>query len=162
MLAAKKYQSLTTTYMDLNKAMIIGNVTRDPESRTTPNGAQVANFSVATNLIWSDQQGKRQERVEFHNIVAWRKLAEICTQYLKKGSRVYIEGRLQTRSWDDPTGVKKYRTELVADNLIMLDRANASGGNNTQPFTPNMSGQQSPQQNQEPAEEEINVDEIPF
>lgn len=147
--------------MDLNKAMIIGNVTRDPENRTTPNGAQVASFSVATNLIWNDQQGNRQEKVEFHNVVAWRKLAEICSQYLKKGSRVYIEGRLQTRSWDDPNGAKKYRTEIVADNMIMLDRA---GGSNNQSFGPSQSQQpdDASQPSADDSVEEINVDEIPF
>src|SRR3989338_8406377 len=108
--------------MDLNKAMIIGNITRDPEVRTTPAGQTVANFSVATNLVWTDQSGQKQEKVEFHNIVAWRKLAEICGQYLRKGSKVYIEGRLETKSWDDKSGNKKYRTEIVADNMIMLDR----------------------------------------
>lgn len=79
--------------MNLNKAMIIGNVVRDPEMRTTPNGQNVTSFSVATNLVWTDQSGQKQEKVEFHNVVAWRKLAEIVGQYLKKGSKVYIEGR---------------------------------------------------------------------
>ena len=105
--------------------MIIGNMTRDPEVKTTPSGQTVANFSVATNLVWTDQSGQKQEKAEFHNIVAWRKLADICGQYLKKGGKVYVEGRLQTRSWDDQTGNKKYRTEIIADNVIMLDRAGA-------------------------------------
>lgn len=148
--------------MDLNKAMIIGNVTRDPESRTTPQGTNVTSFSVATNLIWTDQQGNRQEKVEYHNIVAWRKLGEICAQYLKKGSKVYIEGRLQTRSWDDPNGVKKYRTEINADNMIMLDRLSSSdSGGNKENFVKDKNTDQS-QPADGPAEEEINVDEIPF
>jgi single-strand DNA-binding protein len=110
--------------MDLNKVMIIGRLTRDPEIRTTPNGANVASFSVATSFNWTNQQGQKQEQTEFHNVVAWRKLAEIVGQYLKKGSQVYIEGRLQTRSWDDASsGQKRYRTEIVADNMIMLGRA---------------------------------------
>lgn len=109
--------------MDLNKAMIIGYVTQDPEARMTPQGTAVTSFSVATNLVWTDQSGVKQSKVEFHNIVAWRKLAEICAQYLKKGKRVYVEGRLQTRDWEDQTGVKRYRTEIVADNMILLDRA---------------------------------------
>src|SRR3989338_4391539 len=101
--------------LNLNKAMIVGNVTRDPESRTTPSGQHVANFGVATNRRWKDQQsGEMKEAVEFHNIVAWGRLAETCTQYLKKGSKVYIEGRLQTRQWEDQTGAKKNRTEIVA------------------------------------------------
>jgi len=152
--------------MDLNKVMIIGNVTRDPESRTTPQGTNVTSFSVATNLIWTDQQGNRQEKAEFHNVVAWRKLAEICAQYLKKGSKVYIEGRLQTRSWDDPNGVKKYRTEIVAENMIMLDRAGASTSNQKEDDNdfsqPDSNTDYSQPAAEEVVEEEINVDEIPF
>lgn len=101
--------------------MIIGNLTRDPEVKTTPQGTNVASFGVATNLVWVDQSGQKQEKAEFHNVVAWRKLADICGQYLKKGSKVYIEGRLQTRDWVGQDGVKRYRTEIVADNMIMLD-----------------------------------------
>lgn len=108
--------------MNLNKAMIIGNLTRDPEVRTTPQGTSVASFSVATNFVWTDQSGQKQEKAEYHNVVAWRKLAEIIGQYLKKGSKIYIEGRLQTRDWTGQDGVKRYRTEIVADNMIMLDR----------------------------------------
>jgi single-strand DNA-binding protein len=107
--------------MDLNKAMIIGRLTRDPEMRTTPTGANVVSFALATNFVWTDQSGQKKEQVEFHNIVAWRKLAETISKYLKKGSRVYIEGRLQTRSWDGQDGKKNYRTEIVADSMIMLD-----------------------------------------
>ena len=107
-------------FMNLNKAMIIGNVTRDPEVRTTPTGQTVASFSVATNFSWTDQSGQRQERVEFHNIGPWRKLAEICGTYLYKGKQIYIEGRLQTRDWTDQNGVRKFRTEIVADNMILL------------------------------------------
>lgn len=109
--------------------MIIGNLTRDPENRTTPQGINVTSFSVATNLIWNDANGQRQEKAEFHNVVAWRKLAEICAQYLKKGSKVYIEGRLQTRDWEGQDGVRRYRTEIVADNMIMLDRPGSSSEN---------------------------------
>ncbi|WKZ24869.1 MAG: single-stranded DNA-binding protein [Patescibacteria group bacterium] len=109
--------------MNLNKAMIIGNVTRDPEVRQTGNGTSVASFSVATNFFWNDAMGQRQDRVEFHNIVAWRKLADICGQYLRKGSKVYVEGRLQTRDWvDKNTGQKRFITEIIAENMIMLDR----------------------------------------
>jgi len=113
--------------MNLNKAMIIGNLTRDPELRTTPNGTSVTSFSVATNFVWTDTSGQRQKKAEFHNVVAWRKLAEIISQYLRKGSKVYIEGRLQTRSWDDQTGNKKYMTEIVAENMIMLDSKGSDG-----------------------------------
>jgi len=107
--------------MNLNKAMIIGNLTRDPEVKTTPSGVTVASFAVATNFVWKDQQGQKQERAEFHNIVAWRRLAEICGQYLRKGSKIYIEGRIQTRDWTGEDGVKRYRTEIIAENMIMLD-----------------------------------------
>jgi len=119
--------------MNLNKAMIIGNLTRDPELRTTPNGTSVTSFGVATNFVWTDTNGQRQERAEFHNVVAWRKLAEIISQYLRKGSKVYIEGRLQTRSWNDQTGNKKYMTEIVAENMIMLDSKGSSGAPNSTP-----------------------------
>lgn len=102
--------------------MIIGNLTRDPEVRSTPQGASVTSFSVATNFVWTDANGQRQEKAEYHNVVAWRKLAEIIGQYLRKGSKVYIEGRLQTRDWVGQDGVKKYRTEIIAENMIMLDR----------------------------------------
>ena len=114
----------------LNRAQIIGNLTRDPEMRTTPSGAQVATFGVATNFSWKDQSGQRKDKVEFHNIVAWQKLAEICGMYLKKGMKVYVEGRIQTRDWEGEDGAKRSRTEIVAENLIMLDKKGepVSGG----------------------------------
>lgn len=115
--------------MDLNKAMIIGRLTKDPESRTTPQGTSVATFSVATNFVWTDGSGQKQEKVEYHDVVVWRKLAEICSQYLKKGSKVFLEGRLETRNWEGQDGVRRYRTEIIADNLIMLDRAGSNTGN---------------------------------
>ena len=106
----------------LNKVCLIGHLGRDPELSYTAGGIAVAKFSVATNERWKDDSGNFQDRTEWHNIVAWRKLAEICGQYLKKGSKVYLEGRLQTRSWDDKnTGVKRYMTEIIAGDLIMLD-----------------------------------------
>ena len=106
----------------LNKVTLIGNLGKDPDLSYTASGVAVAKFSIATNERWKDQEGNAQERTEWHNIVAWRKLAEICGQYLKKGSKVYLEGKLQTRSWDDKnTGVKRYTTEIIADDLIMLD-----------------------------------------
>lgn len=112
----------------LNKALLIGHLGKDPEISYTPSGVAVGKFSVATSESWKDQDGNTQERTEWHNIVAWRKLAEICGQYLKKGSKVYLEGRIQTRSWDDKnTGAKRYMTEIIADNLIMLDSKGASG-----------------------------------
>jgi single-strand DNA-binding protein len=113
----------------LNKVMLIGNLGKDPEMRYTPAGVPVASFSMATSESWRDQDGNTQERTEWHNIVAWRKLAEICAEYLKKGKKVYIEGRIQTRSFDDKnTGQKRYMTEIVADNMIMLDGSGMRGG----------------------------------
>ncbi|MFA6098005.1 MAG: single-stranded DNA-binding protein [Patescibacteria group bacterium] len=142
--------------MNLNKVLLIGNVTRDPEVRTTPNGQNVSSFGVATNRRWTDQSGQKKEQVEFHNIVAWRKLADIVGQYLKKGSKVFIEGRLQTRTWDDQSGVKRYRTEIIASNMIMLD--SKSGGGKTAPAAADEQTQPEP-----PAgEPEINVEDIPF
>lgn len=106
----------------LNKVMLIGNLGKDPELRYTTSGVAVATFSLATSESWKDQDGNAQEKTEWHNIVAWRKLAEICGEWLKKGKKVYIEGRIQTRNYDDKnTGQKRYITEIVADNLIMLD-----------------------------------------
>ena len=114
----------------LNKVTLIGNLGKDPELSYTASGIAVAKFSIATGERWKDQDGNVQEKTEWHNIVAWRKLAEICGQYLKKGSKVYLEGKLQTRSWDDKnTGVKRYTTEIVADDLIMLDGKGTGGGN---------------------------------
>ena len=112
--------------MNLNKAMIIGNVTRDPELRNTATGQTVAAFSIATNLVWTDQSGQQQKKTEFHNVVAWRKLAEVCAKYLHKGSKVYVEGRLQTTDWTDQAGSKRYRTEIVIENMIMLDSKGGS------------------------------------
>lgn len=111
--------------MNLNKAMLIGNLTRDPESRTTTTGQTVVNFGLATNHTWKDDSGAKKEKAEFHNIVVWGKLAEICSKYLNKGRKVYVEGRLQTRDWQDQSGAKHYKTEIVADNMIMLDRGGA-------------------------------------
>lgn len=153
--------------MNLNKAMIIGNLTRDPELRTTPNGTSVTSFSVATNFVWTDTSGQRQKKAEFHNVVAWRKLAEIISQYLHKGSKVYIEGRLQTRSWDDQTGNKKYMTEIVADNMIMLD-SKGSGSNgvpNSTPAVPVLPEESTPVIDiNEPTTntDEVRVEEVPF
>lgn len=108
--------------MSLNRVQLIGNLTRDPEIKQIPGGTTVATFGVATNFNWTDQSGAKQSKAEFHNVVAWRKLAEICGQFLRKGSKVFVEGRLQTRDWEAEDGTKRYRTEIVADNMIMLDR----------------------------------------
>lgn len=109
----------------LNKVMLIGRLGRDPEMRYTPSGKPVTSFSIATNRTWVTSDGEKREATEWFNVVAWRELAEICHQHLRKGGRVYIEGRLQTRSWESPDGQKNYRTEVVADEMIMLDRGKA-------------------------------------
>ncbi|OGE79990.1 MAG: hypothetical protein A2660_02750 [Candidatus Doudnabacteria bacterium RIFCSPHIGHO2_01_FULL_45_18] len=144
--------------MDLNKVMLIGRLTRDPEIRTTPTGQNVAAFSVATSFNWTDQAGQKKEQTEFHNCIAWRKLADIVGQYLKKGSQVYLEGRLQTRSWDDKTsGQKKYRTEIVIDNMIMLGRPVGQAG---QPQA--KSAVEQPEPPQPEATIQIDNDDLPF
>ncbi|TRZ78055.1 single-stranded DNA-binding protein [bacterium] len=114
--------------MNLNKAMIIGRLTKDPDGRTTPSGRPVTSFSVATNRVWSDASGAKQEATEYHNVVLWGKLAEISAQYLVKGQEVYVEGRLQTRSWEGQDGVKRYSTEIVADTMQMGSKARGSSG----------------------------------
>jgi len=160
--------------MNLNRAMIIGNLTRDPETRTTPSGQTVTNFSVATTYSYKDQSGNRVDKPEYHNIVAWGKLAEICQQYLGKGRKVYVEGRLQTRDWEGQDGVKRYRTEIIADNMIMLDRAPAgasSAAEGRKPFIPSASASpdsdnQQPKTDNPPKtntpDDEIRVEDIPF
>jgi single-strand DNA-binding protein len=110
---------------NLNKVILIGNLTRDPEVRYTPQGNAVASFVVATNREWVTQ-GEKKQAVDFHNAVAWNKLAEICGQLLKKGIKVYVEGRLQTRDWLDKDGTKRYKTEIVVDDMIILTAKKAS------------------------------------
>ncbi len=158
--------------MDLNRVMIIGNATRDQEVKTIPSGINVATFSVATNLRWKDKNGNPQEKVEFHNVVAWRRLGEICGQYLKKGKKVYIEGRLQTRDWVGQDGVRRYRTEIIADNVILLDSRGGSSPQ-TPPPPPPPEPTESPvtasvetENFEQPAgnveENEIKVEDLPF
>ncbi len=149
--------------MNLNKAMLIGNVTRDPEMRNTPSGQSVASFSVATNFVWTDQSGQQQKKTEFHNIIAWRKLAEVCAKYLHKGSKVYVEGRLQTTDWTGQDGVKRYRTEIILENMIMLDSKNSApfGGQNA--GGSNNSSEATIEIPEDIADdEEIRVENIPF
>jgi len=145
----------------LNRATILGNVTRDPEVRQTASGQSVCSFGVATNRSWNDASGKKQEAVEFHNVVAWGKLAEICGQYITKGRKVYIEGRLQTREWEGQDGAKKQRTEIITDNLIILDRAGGSAAGAAFQAAPPVA----PKPKDEPAvnpDDEIKVEDIPF
>jgi single-strand DNA-binding protein len=113
----------------VNKVILIGNLGRDPEVRSTPSGQPVASFTLATSRRWRDKSGQKQEQTEWHQIVVWGKQAEIAGQYLTKGKQIYLEGRLQTRSWDDrQTGEKRYRTEVVCDNFQMLGSRGGGGG----------------------------------
>ncbi len=126
----------------INKAIIVGNLGRDPEIRYTQSNTPVATFSVATTDQWTDKNGERQERTEWHRIVAWARLAEICEKYLHKGKQVYIEGRLQTREWEDQNGQKRYTTEIVARDMQMLGRPGDGPQRESQ-------GQSQPQQQQQ-------------
>ena len=114
----------------LNKVQIIGNLGKEPEVRAVTSGAKVCNFPVATTESYTDRNGQKVDKTEWHNIVMWRGLAEVAEKYLHKGSQVYVEGRLQTRSWDDQNGQKRYITEIVAENLVMLGRPRGDGDGN--------------------------------
>ena len=154
----------------LNRATIIGNLTRDPELKQIPSGQSVCTFGVATNRSWTGQDGKKQEATEFHNVVAWGKLAEICGQYLNKGRKVYVEGRLQTRDWEGQDGVRRYRTEIVTENMIILDRQGAASGGGAAASTGTRFGAgaftpPTPPVQDDPApnpDDEIKIEDIPF
>lgn len=159
--------------MYLNKAFVIGNLTRDPEMRALPSGIKVCSFSVATNRVWKDKNGAKQESVDYHNIVVFARQAETAAQYLRKGSNVLVEGRMQTRSWDDKDGTKKYRTEIVADRVQFGNTR--PGGPSAPGGAPMSSGASAaPKGGEAPKdmpqamdtieypEEEINPDDIPF
>jgi len=149
--------------MDLNRATILGRLTRDPELRSTTTGKTVATMSVATGRVWTDGSGNRQESSEFHNCVIWGKLAEIVGQYLSKGSRIYAEGRIQTRDWTGKDGVKRYRTEIVVNNFIMLDGPRKGNSESAAPPPPlhQDTGETEPP-TIDVTEEEIKVEDIPF
>ena len=152
--------------MYLNKAIIIGNLTRDPEIKALPSGIQVCSFSVATNRVWKDKNGAKQESVDFHNIVVFGRQAETAGQYLKKGQSVLVEGRIQTRSWDDKDGQKKYRTEIVADRVQFGPKAGAGGGSTGGYSKPEGGATKSAPQEAsggiEYPTDEINPEDIPF
>lgn len=113
----------------INKVILVGNLGRDPEVRSTPSGQSVASFTVATSRRWKDKGGQRQEQTEWHNVVCWGRQAEVAGQYLTKGKQVYLEGRLQTRSWEDRnSGEKRYRTEIICENFQMLGTRGGGGG----------------------------------
>lgn len=145
----------------LNKAMIIGNLTRDPESKATPSGQNVCSFGVATNRTWKNAAGEKQEQVEYHNVVAWGKLAEICAQYLNKGKKVYIEGRLQSREWDGPDGAKRNKTEIIAENMVMLSGPQQGGGSPAPFNRPSAMPKMADEPSASP-DDEIKLEDIPF
>lgn len=150
--------------MYLNKAIIIGNLTRDPELKSLPSGIKVCSFSVATNRVWKDKNGAKQESADYHNIVVFGRQAETVAQYMKKGSSILVEGRMQTRSWEDKTsGEKKYRTEIVADRTQFGPR----GGNGSAGASSSMNSKANEQKEEELdsieyPEEDINPEDIPF
>lgn len=149
--------------MYINKAIIYGNLTRDPELKSLPSGIQICEFSVATNRVWKDKNGARQESVDYHNVVVFGKQAELVKQYLHKGNGVFLEGRIQTRSWDAQDGTKRYRTEIVADRIQFGPKGGAPGST----YEPKENSASKPEaKKDEPAidypEEEINAEDIPF
>jgi len=161
----------------LNKVMLIGNLTRDPEMRYTPQGAAVCTFGVATNRSWTTDTGEKKEDVEFHNVVAWNKLAEICSQLLKKGRKVFVEGRLSTRSWQGQDGAQKQRTEVVINDMVILDRKMDENGPEAEVAEmgvepqvspeeadekPAKKGKSAPKEKEKEKVEEVNEEDIPF
>ncbi len=148
--------------MYLNKAMVYGNLTRDPEMKALPSGMQVCSFSLATNRVYNDRDGKRQEAVDYHNIVVFGKQAENCAKYLTKGSATYVEGRMQTRSWDKD-GQKQYRTEVIADRVQFGPKGGSRRGATTEgASTSKGSDNRSESALPDYPEEEINPEDIPF
>ncbi len=143
----------------VNKAILVGNLGRDVELRYTPGGAAVANFSIATTRVWNDRSGQRQEETEWHRVVAWDKQAETANKYLRKGRQVYIEGRLQTRKWDDRDGNTRYTTEVRAERLVLLGRRDDDGGGE-RPERPE--AQSAPAMGGPAPAPELTEDDIPF
>jgi len=147
--------------MDLNKAQIIGRITQDLELKQTPNGQNVMSFSVATNRNWTDSSGMKQEQVEFHNVVLWWKLAEIADQYLNKWSKLFLEWRIQTRSWEAQDGSKRYKTEIVWENMIMLD-SKTDSENFSKKAESSSNSTPAVKKTESKKEEEISIEDIPF
>ncbi len=145
----------------LNKVMLIGNLTRDPELKYTPNGAAVATFGIATNSSWKDPEGKVQEITEYHNIVCWNKLAEICSQLLKVGSKVYVEGELRTRTWEDEKG-KHYRTEIKISDMMLLANGSAKSTSSDMGNSNTSADEVPTSKFTEDDDDKISVDDLPF
>lgn len=153
--------------MYINKAIIYGNLTRDPEIKSLPSGAQVCEFSVATNRVWKDKNGAKQESTDYHNIVVFGRQAELVKQYLHKGNGLFLEGRIQTRSWDAQDGTKRYRTEIVADRIQFGPKNAGTTGGAPSSYATKESPKDLPAQAGDSGpidypEEEINADDIPF
>ena len=155
--------------MNLNKIFLIGRLTQNPDVRKTPGGQTVCSFSIATNRVWNDRNsGQKQEKTEFHNIVLWRRLAEIASQYLSKGSLVLVEGRIETRSWQDNSGNKKYKTEIIGDNIQLGPKSayQQMGGQEPKEFPkeeiPIIEENTPPAELSGDDEEEIDIKNIPF
>ncbi len=155
--------------MFFNKAIIIGNVTRDPEIKALPSGAKVTSLSLATNRVWKDANGAKKEQTDFHNIVIFGRQAETVAQYIKKGSSLMVEGRIQTRSWDDKDGKKNYRTEIVADRVqfgpkggTQASGGSVSGSNDPQSNSPSAPASDKGLETIEYPDDDINAEDIPF
>lgn len=151
--------------MNLNKALILGRVTADPQLRTTPGGQSVASFSIATNRVWNNKSGQKQEETEFHNIVAWGRTAEIASQFLQKGAMVYVEGRLQTRSWQDKQGQTRKTTEIICETLQLGPRAAGGGGAAKGAPAASAAKRDVPAEEEIPVidiEDEIKAEDLPF
>ena len=145
--------------MSINKAILIGRLGRDPEVRQMPNGEAVCNFSIATSETWKDQHGQKQERTEWHNITLYCRMAEVAGQYLKKGSLVYIEGRIQSRKYTDKNGIERTAYEIIGSEMKMLGGGNDSGQQNAQHTPPAPPSRQAPAAPAQPVDD---IDEIPF
>ncbi len=166
--------------MNLNKVFVLGNLTRDPEERALPSGQSVVNFSLATNRFYTDSSGEKQQDSQFHNVVAFGKLADICSRYLKKGSLTLVEGRLRTRSWENSSGNRQYRTEIVAQNIQLPPKSwgPAATGNTPkksqkktkqeeipvieEDYNPSSKKKESKRKKTDQNEDEIDVEDIPF
>lgn len=156
--------------MNVNKVLLVGNLTRDPEMRALPSGQQVVNFGIATNRVWRDKEGQKQQQADFHNVVAFGRLAETVSQYMKKGNMMYVEGRLTTRNWEAQDGTKRSRTEVVAENIQFGPRSGQSGNYPQNSQSPAEGGARqtpsSPSQEDiatvEYPEDDVNPEEIPF
>jgi single-strand DNA-binding protein len=148
----------------VNKVILIGNLTRDPELRYTPQGHAVCTFGIATNRTWVSN-GERQESADFHNIVSWNKLAELCSQLLSKGAKAFVEGRLQTRSWEGDDGIKRYKAEIVIDEMVVLSSKARTGGGfgeESQDTGVDFEEVDAPSEEQESTPEDISSKEVPF